>query len=67
MEAQPIDYRLTYAPAFKASGVLIEPTASRQAIQERRTEIVPAPSADQATQYFERTTDRMVVACERAQ
>jgi hypothetical protein len=62
-----LEYVVTYAPALRASGVPIAPNLSRHQRAERKTETVDAPDADAAITLFERTTDRMVTACERAQ
>jgi hypothetical protein len=60
-------FELTYSPAYRASGALINKNASRQELRERRTVVVEALSADGATDRFERTSDRMVTACARVQ
>lgn len=60
-------YELTYSPAYRPSGAPINPTASRQELQERRTTVVEALTADVAIDRFERASDRMVTHCVRLQ
>jgi hypothetical protein len=62
-----IPYELTYSPGHKASGVPINQQAGRLELQERRTAVVEALSAEGATDAFERRTDRMVTGCTRLQ
>lgn len=60
-------FELTYSPAYRPSGSPIEPHASRQALQERRTAQVMALSAEGATRHWERLTGQMVTGCTRVQ
>lgn len=60
-------FELTYCPAYKPSGAPINPQASRQELQERRTAVVEALSSEAATDRFERDQDRMVTGCTRVQ
>jgi hypothetical protein len=60
-------FQLTYSPAHRANGTPIDPTASRQALSERRTITVQAAHADAAVWMFERDHGRMATACKRLQ
>lgn len=62
-----VSFTVTYAPALRANGTPVTHGASRQERQQRKTQAVEAPTADAAIDFFERTTDRMVTFCERAQ
>lgn len=60
-------FELTYSPAHKPNGTPLDPRASRQVLQERRTAETSALNADGAVRAFERDHDRMVTDCKRVQ
>jgi hypothetical protein len=60
-------FELTYSPGYKPSGAPLNAKASRHKLQERRTAVVQALTAEGATRHFEREHGLMVTKCARLQ